>query len=196
MGYAQQRLSMTAADYLAWEEVQTQRHEYVQGEVFAMAGEEDRHVTVAGNIFVALRQHLRGSPCQTYISDMRLHIEAADAYFYPDVMVTCDAADHASRRFKSHPVLVVEVLSESTGNYDRGDKFAHYRRLDSLREYVLVDIDRRATDIYRKGADGLWVLHPFAGDEVVEFASVGLKLAARDLFADIEGAAPGGAGQD
>lgn len=186
MGYAQQRSPMSAADYLAWEETQTQRHEFIHGEVFAMAGAEDRHVTVAGNVFVALRQHLRGGPCQTYISDMRLHVAAADAYFYPDVMVTCDPVDQASRLSKAHPVLIVEVLSPGTGNYDRGDKFAHYRRIDSLREYVLVDIDRRATDVYRKGADGLWVLHPFAGEETVELASVELRLAAADLFADIE----------
>lgn len=185
MGYAQQGSPLTAAEYLAWEETQEQRHEYLHGEVFAMAGAEDRHVTVAGNIFVALRQHLRGSACQTYISDMRLHVEAANAYFYPDVMVTCDAADHASRLSKAHPLLVVEVLSPATGNYDRGDKFAHYRRLASLREYVLVDIDRRATDVYRKGADGLWVLHPYAGEEAVEFASVELRLAAGELFADV-----------
>ncbi len=186
MGHAQQRLPMTAAEYLDWEETQEQRHEFVAGEVFAMAGAEDWHVTVSLNIAMALRQHLRGGPCQTYISDMRLRVEAANAYFYPDVMVTCDAADHDSRRSKSHPVLLVEVLSDSTGNYDRGDKFAQYRRIDSLREYVLVDIARRATDVYRKGTDGLWVLHPFAGEESVVFASVDLQLPAHELFADVE----------
>lgn len=186
MGHARQRQPMTAAEYLDWEETQEQRHEFVAGEVFPTAGVEDWHVTVAGNVAMALRQHLRGGPCQTYISDMRLQVEAANAYFYPDVMVTCDALDHDSRRFKSHPVLLVEVLSDSTGHYDRGDKFAQYRRIASLREYVLVDIARRATDVYRKGADGLWVLHPFAGEESVVFASVGLELPARDLFADVE----------
>lgn len=186
MGHAQQRQPMTAADYLDWEESQQQRHEFVAGEVFAMAGAEDWHVTVSLNVAMALRQHLRDGPCRTYISDMRLQVEAANAYFYPDVMVTCDAADHASRRFKSHPVLLVEVLSDSTGHYDRGDKFAQYRRIASLREYVLVDIARRATDVYRKGADGLWVLHPFAGEEAVVLASVELTLPARELFADVE----------
>lgn len=186
MRHAQQRQPMTAADYLNWEEAQEQRHEFVAGEVFAMAGAEDWHVTVTGNIAIALRQHLRGGPYQTYISDMRLQVEAANAYFYPDVMVTCDAADHASRRFKSHPVLLVEVLSDSTGHYDRGDKFAQYRRIASLREYMLVDIARRATDVYRKGADGLWVLHPFAGEENVVLASVDLTLSARELFADVD----------
>ena len=186
MGHAQQRQPMTAADYLNWEEAQEQRHEFVAGEVFAMAGAEDWHVTVTGNIAIALRQHLRGGPYQTYISDMRLQVEAANAYFYPDVMVTCDAVDHDSRRFKSHPVLLVEVLSDSTGHYDRGDKFAQYRRIASLREYMLVDIARRATDVYRKGADGLWVLHPFAGEENVVLASVDLTLSARELFADVD----------
>ena len=188
MGYAQPMPFLTAADYLAWEDAQTERHEYIDGEVFAMSGAEDRHATIAGNIYMALRQHLRGSPCRTYVSDVRLHVAAANAYFYPDVMVTCHPADHASRLSKSEPTLIVEVLSPSTGSYDRGDKFAHYRRIASLKEYVLIDIDRRATDVYRKGADGLWVLHPFSGDETVEFASVDLRLAASELFADLEDA--------
>ena len=172
--------------YLEWEEKQTEKHEYRDGFVVTRAECSDKHVTIMGNVAMALRQHLRGGPCQTYISDMRLQVEAANAYFYPDVMVTCDAADHDSRRFKSHPVLLVEVLSDSTGHYDRGDKFAQYRRIASLREYVLVDIARRATDVYRKGADGLWVLHPFAGEESVVFASVDLVLPVYELFADVE----------
>lgn len=187
MGHAQPPPFLTPADYLAWEDAQTERHEYIHGEVFAMAGAEDRHATVALNAAVALRQHLRGSPCKVYMSDVRLHVAAANAYFYPDLMVTCHPADHASRLSKSEPTLIVEVLSPSTGSYDRGDKFAHYRRLASLKEYVLIDIDRRATDVYRKGTDGLWVLHPFSGEETVEFASAGLHLAANELFADLEG---------
>lgn len=191
MGQALARHFMASGDYLAWEEAQEQRHEYMHGEVFAMADAEDHHVTVCGNLYMALRQHLRGTPCQTYISDMRLHVAAADAWFYPDVMVTCDAGDHASRLAKSEPALLVEVLSPSTGSYDRGDKFAAYRRIASLREYVLVDIGRRATDVYRKGADGLWVLHPFTAGDTVVFTSVGLHLAASELFADVDPVAPG-----
>ena len=185
MGGAAQTPTLSAIDYLAWEAAQPERHEYIDGEVFAMAGAEDRHVTVAGNLYIALRQHLSGSPCRTYMSDMRLHVAAANSYFYPDVLVTCSALDQASAMVKTEPRLIVEVLSPTTAAYDRGLKFSHYRTLTSLEEYVLVDLDTRATDCYRKGADGLWVLHPFARGEAVELTSVALTVPAAQLFAEV-----------
>lgn len=185
MGQAAQKSFFSAADYLAWEPAQLDRHEYIDGEVFAMAGAEDRHVTVAGNLYIALRQHLSSSPCRTYMSDMRLHVAAANSYFYPDVLVTCSALDLASPMVKTEPKLIAEVLSPSTAAYDRGLKFSHYRRIASLEEYVVIDLDTRSTDCYRKGADGLWVLHPFARGEAVLLASVALELSAERLFAEV-----------
>ena len=185
MGLPAQTLHFSAEDFLAWEPAQLDRHEYVDGEVFAMAGAEDRHVTVSMNIAFALRQHLSGSPCRTYMSDMRLHIDAANSYFYPDVLVTCSATDLASPLVKSEPKLIVEVLSPSTAAFDRGLKFSHYRSLASLEEYALIDLDTRATDCYRKGPDGLWVLHPFARGEDFSLASVALVLTAEQLFAEV-----------
>ena len=163
----------SAEDYLAWEPTQLDRHEFVDGDVFAMAGAEDRHVTVAGNIYMALRQHLSGSPCRTYMSDMRLQVAAANSYFYPDVLVTCSALDLASPLVKTEPKLIVEVLSPSTAAFDRGHKFSHYRSLASLEEYALIDLD------------GLRVLHPFARGDVLELSSVGLVLPAVQLFVEV-----------
>ena len=185
MGHAAQTPIFTTVEYLAWEALQPERHEFVDGEVFAMAGAEDRHVTVAMNLAFALRQHLGGSGCRTYMSDMRLHVAAANSFFYPDVLVTCSALDLGSAMVKSEPKLIAEVLSPSTAAYDRGPKFGHYRTLSSLEEYVLVDLDTRTTDCYRKGADGLWVLHPFARDQTVVLASVALELTAAQLFAEV-----------
>ena len=185
MGQAAQKIAFAAADYLAWEAEQIDRHEYLDGEVFAMAGAEDRHVTVAGNVYIALRQHLSGGPCRTSMSDIRLHVASATCYFYPDVLVTCSAQDQASALSKSEPTLIVEVLSASTAAYDRGLKFSHYRSLPSLEEYVLIDLDTRSTDCYRKGIDGLWVLHPFAKGETVALASVALSISAVQLFAEV-----------
>ena len=185
MAQAAQKTIFTAADYLAWEYTQLDRHEFLDGEVFAMAGAEDRHVTVSMNIAFALRHHLSGSPCRTFMSDMRLHVAAANSYFYPDVLVTCSALDLVSPMVKTEPKLIVEVLSPSTAAYDRGLKFSHYRSLASLEEYVLIDLDTRSTDCYRKGADGLWVLHPFARGEPVSLASVALELSAAQLFAEV-----------
>jgi Uma2 family endonuclease len=185
MGLAAPKPFFTADDYLSWEPSQLDRHEYLDGEVFAMAGAEDRHVTVAMNIAFALRQHLSGSACRTYMSDMRLHVAAANSYFYPDVMVTCHALDLASPMVKTAPKLLIEVLSPSTAAYDRGQKFSYYRSLDSLEEYVLIDPNTRCTDCYQKNADGLWVLHPFAMGESVALTSVSLVLSATQLFADV-----------
>ena len=185
MGQAAKKPVTTTADYLAWEAEQAERHEFVSGETFAMAGAEDRHVTVTGNVYMALRQHLSGTPCRTFMSDMRLSVTALGSYFYPDIMVTCAAADLASPLAKSEPKLIVEVLSLSTAAYDRGLKFSHYRSLPSLQEYVLIDLDTRAVDSYTLGADGLWVLHPFAANETVLLASVALPVTAAQLFAEV-----------
>ena len=184
------KIPFTAADYLAWEVDQTERHDFVDGEVYAMAGGEDRNATVAGNVYIALRQHLRGSQCSVYIPDVCLHVRARDNYFYPDVMVTCSDADRASRLSKSDPVLIVEVLSKATEANDRGEKFANYRAIDALREYVMIDINARRVDLYRKGADGLWVLHPTEMAQAgacIDLESVKLKIDAATLFADLEG---------
>lgn len=186
VGYALETRPMTAEEFLAWEEAQPAKHEFVRGEVFAMTGGIDRHNTVAINLLVKLRQHLRGTPCRVYASDVKLRVEAADCFFYPDLMVTCSAADLASRSFKREPVLVVEVLSPSTAAFDRGAKFTEYRRLPSLAEYLLVDVERLHCDLYRKGADGLWVLHPSGPDEAVRLASLDLVVEAGELWADLE----------
>ena len=191
MGNAAIRPAMSAQDFLNWDETQTIRHEFVDGEVFAMAGAEDWHLTVTLNIAMALRQHFAGTSCRTLMLDTKLQVARANSYFYPDVLVTCDAADHASRLIKSNPKLVVEVLSPSTAAYDRGDKFAHYRLIDALQEYVVVDIDSRRTDIHRKGADGLWVLHPFEAGQAVHLSSVALDISAEQLFAEVDPPAAG-----
>jgi Uma2 family endonuclease len=196
MGQAALKLPMSAAEFLAWDALQTVKHEYVRGEVFAlgrpgefldMAGAGEAHVTVTGNVFMALRQHLRGSPCRCYFVDMKLRVEAADAFFYPDLMVTCSASDAADPLVKREPVLLVEVLSPSTAAYDRGEKFAAYRQLPTLREYLLIDPESRRCDIFRKGdgEGGLWVLHPFEGGQGLRLASVGLELAAADLWEQV-----------
>ena len=184
------KIPFTAADYLAWEVDQPGRHDFVDGEVYAMSGGEDRNATVAGNVYIALREHLRGTACRVYAVDVRLHVRARDNYFYPDVMVTCSDADRASRLSKSDPVLIVEVLSKSTEAYDRGDKFANYRAIESLAEYVMINIPARRVELYRKGADGLWVLHPtemMQPDASITLESVKLKIDSATLFADLEG---------
>ncbi|HEY9735093.1 MAG TPA: Uma2 family endonuclease [Trichocoleus sp.] len=122
-------------EYLAREQTSPIKHEYRDGEVYAMAGASDAHVTITVNLSSLLRTHLRGSGCRTYASDMKAQVEA-NRYYYPDVMVTCDERDRTFDYFKRYPCLIVEVLSEATEAFDQGDKFADYRHLESLQEYV------------------------------------------------------------
>lgn len=120
------------------------------------------------------------------MSDMKVQVEASRSFFCPDLLVTCTDAHHQSRLVKREPSLIVEVLSPSTASYDRGEKFAHYRRIASLQEYALIDLDTRRCDVYRKGPDGLWVLHPVEVGEAMELVTGGLSLAADDLFDGVE----------
>jgi Uma2 family endonuclease len=127
-------------DYLAAEEVRPIKHEYRQGEIYAMAGASKPHAIITGNVSVLLRNHLRGSGCIPYMADMKVRIEAADCYYYPDVAVSCDERDkNAAEDFIRYPRLIVEVLSPTTAAFDRGDKFADYRTSESLQEYVLIN---------------------------------------------------------
>jgi Uma2 family endonuclease len=174
----------SAQDYLAWEAEQAEKHEYFAGEVFAMAGASDAHVTISLNLAIALRNHLRGKSCRTYIADMKVEVTRADAFFYPDVFVSCSTADAALADRKREPLLLVEVLSPTTASYDRGAKFASYRQLDSLQEYVLVDTDRVAVDVFRRDASGHWVLYPYGPGETVEFASVDMTLTVAAIYED------------
>ena len=181
-----QPLGLSAQEYLAWEAEQEDKHEFMAGEIFAMVGASDHHVTICLNIASALREHLRGGPCRTYIADMKLRVEAADAWFYPDVMVTCDPDDHARELDKTAPVLVVEVLSPGTEAFDRGAKFAAYRTLDSLQEYLLVDPDSGRVELYRRDSDNHWVLYAHEAGKPVQLNSIELQLSRAIIFEDAE----------
>jgi Uma2 family endonuclease len=187
MGAAQQQLKFSLDDFMLWEAEQSERHEYLNGEIFAMTGARDTHNTIALNIASALRSALRGSPCRAFIADMKLRINAANASFYPDVMVTCDPRDKTPETdlAKQHPVLIVEVLSDTTSAYDRGLKFEHYRNLSTLREYLLVEQDRRHAELFRCEDDGRWVLYASGATEDVVLESVGLRLSMDTLFEDV-----------
>ncbi len=181
--------SITADDYLAGETLSPIRHEYVAGEVFAMAGATEEHATIAGNLFAMLRTQVRGGPCRVYIADMKLRVAAADAFFYPDVFVTCDPRDATEPLAKRHPSLICEVLSESTEAYDRGGKFAAYRTLESLNEYLLIDSRRRAVEVFRRQPGG-WLLSPVAPDGALELNCLDFRCAVDALYEDVVFPAP------
>ena len=172
-------------DYFAWETEQPVKHEYVAGEVFAQAGARQNHVVVAGNCFAALRQRLRGTPCRAYISDMQLEVAQADAVFYPDVMVSCHPEDLAAERVLHHPRVIVEVLSDSTVAYDRGGKFAAYRMLESLQEYVLIDPERRSLEIFRRLPSNDWLLATGDSARALVLAALEMEIGFDEVFEDV-----------
>ena len=172
--------------YLAWEERQVEKHEYIAGEVFAMVGARREHVVVSGNLYAAFKQRLRGGPCQAYVADLKLRVEAADAFFYPDVVVSCDPRDHAASQFIAHPTLIVEVLSESIAAFDRGNKFAAYRTLPSLREYVLVDIEARRLETFRRTPENDWLFHEsLAGCGECFFPALNVSIPFEEIFENV-----------
>jgi len=176
---------MPYADFLNWESQQPIRHEFVAGECFAMTGGTDRHNTVAGNFYVMLRQRLRGGPCRVFMADVQLRVDSVDAAFYPDVMVTCSEADRSDPRVKRHPCLIAEILSPTTATYDIGHKFACYRQIESLTEYLLIDPVERRIELFRHETDGRWVLHPAAAGDRLHLLSIGIELVIDDLYEDL-----------
>ena len=177
---------LSPEEYLAAEAESPVKHEYRDGKVYAMAGGTDAHNQIAGNLYALLRGHLRGGPCRTYIADVKARIESLNRFYYPDVMVTCDDYDRNNNTSKCHPCLVVEVLSESTEAFDRGDKFSDYRHLDSLQEYVLISQMRPQVEVFRRNVEGLWVLHPYGEGDTVKLASVGWSGAIAELYEAVE----------
>lgn len=186
MPIAKEKPTLTPEAYLEWEKTSEIKHEYLDGDIFAMAGATDSHVTVSGNLFALLKNHLRGNPCRTYISDMKIQVEQASAFFYPDVMVTCDERDRQTDYFKRYPALIAEVLSESTAAFDRGRKFAAYRTLENLREYVIIDPDSLSVECFRRDTEGHWVLYPFGPGETVELASVDFSSPIETIYEGVE----------
>lgn len=172
-------------EYLTQEKLSPIKHEYIDGQVYAMAGASDAHVTIAGNLFALLRNYLRGSGCRVYMSDMKAHIETANTFYYPDVMVTCDARDKALPNHKKYPCLIVEVLSESTEAFDRGDKFINYQQLPTLQEYILINQKRQRLECFRRNAEGLWVLYAYTQGSEIHLASIDFRTNIDNLYEDV-----------
>jgi len=176
---------LTAEDYLAGESGSDMRHEYVDGEVYAMAGAGEPHNLIAGNVFAKLRSLVRGGPCRVFISDMKLHVADWDAFYYPDVMVVCDARD-TQTNYKEFPSLVVEVLSPSTEPIDRREKMLAYRTLPSLREYLLIAQDKRHVELYRRADNGTWYLAALPEGAAVPLECVNACLTLDELYEDVK----------
>ena len=185
---------MTAQEYLEWEEQQPIKYEYINGEVFAMTGGTLPYNSIALNLASALKTHLRGKGCKVFMADAKVGVLEKESYHYPDVMVTCDLRDQTARQIVYYPCLVAEVLSPGTEGYDRGDKFKHYRRIKTLKEYVLIDAETMSVECYRLNERGKWELTAYSIEEAttqeaeleVEFTSVDFRCPIPLLYEDVE----------
>lgn len=163
--------------------------EYENGEVFAMSGGTAEHHAIISNINRELSIQLKGRPCQVFGQGVRLRIQAADAGKYPDLMVVCGEQEFHDGRHDLllNPSLIVEVLSDSTEGYDRGEKFAFYRRIPSLNDYLLVSQTRASAERFSRAEDGTWILSAFESiDERLTLPSIGCELALREVYDKVE----------
>ncbi len=181
---------LSLEDWLAGERAALEsRSEYLDGEVFAMTGASLEHNTIVVNIGSELRTQIKGRPCRVYANDMKVLIHSANAGKYPDLVAHCGEPELLDDRrdVLLNPNLIVEVLSHSTEAYDRGGKFALYRRIPSLREYLLVSQDRVRVEHYRRDADGHWTLTDYTGlDDQIPLESLDCVLALTEIYDKIE----------
>ncbi|OYQ63529.1 hypothetical protein B9G53_16540 [Pseudanabaena sp. SR411] len=175
---------VSADEYLQWEEKQEEKHEYVNGMIYAMAGASEDHIDITTNLTVILANHLRGKDCKLFPSDMRLNIASKNIYYYPDLLVTCDERDRFNKKQKNYPCLIIEVLSESTESKDRGVKFAHYQTLQSLQEYVLISQWEQRVEIFRR-SEKFWVLQTYTTGELIELQSINLQISIDAIYEDV-----------
>lgn len=164
----------TPEEYLEIERVSPIKHDYVQGQIVAIAGASKAHVIITGNLSALMVNHLRGSVCISYAVDMKVRLPELNLFYYPDLAVTCDERDRISDEdFILHPKLIIEVLSDSTEAFDRGDKFADYKSIPELEEYVLVHQKQVLVERFQRKSDNLWLPQIFGTGEQVVFESVG-----------------------
>jgi Uma2 family endonuclease len=179
---------LTPAEYLAIERKAEFKSEFLDGEMFAMAGASFAHNAIKDNLIVQLGSQLKGGPCRTLSSDMRVKVSATGLYTYPDVIILCGPAEleDANGDTLLNPQVIIEVLSESTAGYDQGRKYRHYQRLESLREYILVAQDEPAVERRVRQSRWDWLQTTFAGlDGELELATVPAKIPLADIYAGV-----------
>jgi Uma2 family endonuclease len=179
---------VTPDEYLALDRAAEAKSEYCAGRIIAFAGAGKSHNLIVANVIAGVHRQLIDRPCNVYPSDMRVLISNTGMYAYPDVAITCGREEFADSRndVLLNPIVLIEVLSESTANYDRGAKFEHYRRIESLREYILISQVPYAVDHYVRRVDAQWLLTEFdAAADVVKHSSIDCELSLSEVYAKV-----------
>ena len=183
---------LTVEEYIKREHESDNKHEYHDGGIYALACGTLNHGMLCGNIFGELRSKLKEkqSNCKPYTSEIKVFIEKTNSFVYPDSMVICGDIEKSELEKNSvtNPILIVEVLSKSTSDYDRGDKFYLYRQLSSLKEYVLIEQDRYVVDVHYKSENSdLWRITRYEGkDQTLQLQSIGIEISMKDLYDDLD----------
>jgi Uma2 family endonuclease len=180
------RVHYTREEYIGLERSSNVKHEYFDGVIYAMAGGSREHAAIAVNVSTLLSIGVRGRPCQVHSSDLRIRIIDTGLETYPDVTVLCGRAEHdaADRNVVTNPIVIVEITSPSTEEYDRGEKLDHYKRIPSLREIVVVSHRDRMLEVVRREEDGTWARHEARPGDVAALISIGCELAVDEVYRD------------
>ena len=187
MGQPKIQPRYTPEEYSALEAQSEVRHEYFDGEIFAMAGTTIPHNLIKGNIMAGLRAGVRERGCRIYDESVRLAVQDQFHYTYPDIMVSCDPADRHSSLLIRQPVLIVEILSPSTAEYDRSQKFNQYKKLTSLRHYILVSQTAWVLEWFRRNEADEWIYTVFSDPaDVLEIPDLNLRLPLADVYDDTD----------
>ena len=186
---SQVKVHYTPEEYLALERQAEYKSEYFDGEIFAMTGASRRHNLVAGNVLASLHGQLRKRLCEIYPSDMRVKVSPTGLYTYPDVVIVCGEPifDDKQKDTLLNPTVLVEVLSKSTASYDRGEKFEHYRKLDSLAEYLVIAKNKYHAEHYTRQIDNRWLLSETDDiQKTIHLSSIECDLALADIYDKVE----------
>jgi len=176
----------TPKDYLEIERISPIKHEYLQGQMVAMAGASKAHVIITGNLSALLVNHLRSTGCISYASDMKVRLPTLNLFYYPDLAVTCDERDlRSDEDFILHPKLIIEVLSDSTEAFDRGNKFADYKSNPEFIEYVLIHQKQILVERFQRKSDNLWGPKIYSTEDTIEFTSISFACSIKTLYENV-----------
>ncbi|MBE9165074.1 Uma2 family endonuclease [Tychonema sp. LEGE 06208] len=177
---------ITPEEYFAWEEKQLEKHEYIDGQVYAMSGGSVNHSRIAVRLTTLFSNHLENSSCETGNSDLRVNVIGTKNYIYPDASITCDDRDKTTTQYITYPCLIVEVLSPSTESYDRGGKFRMYRKNPVLQDYLLVSSTSIEMDLYHKNDAGEWLIINYQAGDTIELKSINLSFAIEQVYRNLD----------
>lgn len=173
---------LTPEEYFAWEEQQLEKHEYINGQVYAMSGGSVNHSRIAIRFTTMFDTHLDASSCITGNSDLKVNILGTNHYTYPDVSVTCDERDKTNTQYITYPCLIVEVLSKTTEAYDRGGKFRMYKNNPALIDYLLVSSTSMEIDLYHKNEAGDWLIINYKPGDTIQLKSINLNFPLEQIY--------------